>query len=172
MTAEGDAQDATASDSTEAGGGDGSSMGRPIKFGKERKYDLPEGQEQVDGIAGRKKFTIEGDDAVGSKDKEPEKLKDLEAEAELNAILKRSPSTYLQLFATLSQSFISFLRAWHMLDLPMSMYPLKSHPQPKANLKPPTSHHLLQVLLPLLPPRKDPSSGHVQHCTLSLRRRT
>ncbi|KKY27015.1 putative glutaredoxin domain protein [Phaeomoniella chlamydospora] len=76
---------------------------QPVEVGKERKYIYAEEGEEEKSVAGRRKMRIENGVAGSEKilnadektdaamDESPGKTRDVEAEAELNAILKRSP---------------------------------------------------------------------------------
>ena len=75
---------------------------QPIEVGKGRKYDAGDEEAEERGVAGRKTMKVQkpikGDKASTSEQdaaaetQSPAKIKDLERDAELNAILKRSPS--------------------------------------------------------------------------------
>ena len=70
-------------------------MKQPLEIGKGRKYEYLDGSEEEKSVAGRKTMKVgkPSEKVLGDEDAEKEaaKPKDVEAEAELNAILKRSP---------------------------------------------------------------------------------
>ena len=83
-------------DGAAAGSSAGDSvMKQPLEIGKGRKYEYLDGTEEEKSVAGRKtmKFGKPSEKLLGegNAEKEASKPKDVEAEAELNAILKRSP---------------------------------------------------------------------------------